>query len=425
MRASAPIVLLQLLGIGALAACGGGGGGASSSGGGTVLTTPAFDNTLAVVVDAGPPQVNAINTLYTTVTICAPGSTTQCQAIDHIQVDTGSTGFRVLAAALGSGLTPAQLTASTDANGKAVVECTQFVDGYSWGPVKLADLKLGSNETAASVPIQVIGDPAFPSSLIPASCINLPNAEEDTVLQFGANGVLGIGNFLQDCGPFCAVAGGQDGSAYNVCTSGTGASCAPAAVALTAQVANPVAFLKADGAGVSDANGVIVELPTLAGARVAGATGTLVFGIGTRSNNGLGSATVYTLDANAGTLTTVYRGTTLTRSFVDSGSNGNYFPDSTIATCSDQAAFFCPAAPLALSAQMQGGNGRSATISFSVASADQIPAVDTIALDLAGPAGSTTTRSFDWGLPFFFGRNLYVAFENTTLAGNSGPSIAF
>jgi len=43
----------------------------------------------------------------------------------------------------------------------------QFVDGYSWGSVKAADVKIGS-EVASSVPIDVMGDPAYPASLIPS-----------------------------------------------------------------------------------------------------------------------------------------------------------------------------------------------------------------------------------------------------------------
>ena len=38
----------------------------------------------------------AVNILYVNVTICAPGSTTNCQTIDHVQVDTGSQGLRIL-----------------------------------------------------------------------------------------------------------------------------------------------------------------------------------------------------------------------------------------------------------------------------------------------------------------------------------------
>jgi len=54
------------------------------------------------------------------------------------------------------------------------------VDGYSWGPVALADVQI-SGETAQSVPLQVIGDPSFTN--IPAACSGT-GTEEDTVAAF-------------------------------------------------------------------------------------------------------------------------------------------------------------------------------------------------------------------------------------------------
>ena len=56
-------------------ACGGGGGNDTS------LTAA---NAQAVTVGPGPDS--NINLLFTTVTICAPGSSTNCQSIDHVLV---------------------------------------------------------------------------------------------------------------------------------------------------------------------------------------------------------------------------------------------------------------------------------------------------------------------------------------------------
>jgi hypothetical protein len=403
----------------ALAGCGGGGGGGPNGGAATSGGTGTQVNNQALVtVDVGPPRVNALNTLYTSVTVCAPGSTTACQTIDHVQVDTGSTGFRVLAAALGNGVTSSQLGSLKDASGNALVECTQFADGYSWGPVKVADLKI-AGETASSVSVQVIGDPAYPSSSIPAACINIPNAEEDTVLQFGANGILGIGNFVQDCGPVCTTVNSyNNGSAYNLCTAATPATCQPAAVALSQQVSNPVASF------ASDNNGVLIVLPAVPAAGASNSAGMLVFGIGTQSDNALGSATVYALDPNYGTLLTVYSGVTL-QSFVDSGSNAYFFPDGSITVCKDQSSFYCPPSPLALTAQLQGTNGKAATLSFTVSNADAVTATVAAAPDLGGPDNSLTQKTFDWGLPFFYGRTVYVGFETAKIGGVVGPLIAF
>ncbi len=394
-----------------LAGCGGGGSVAASS-------TPTTVNNVAVIVDTGPPLVDAVNSLYITVTLCAPGDNSQCQTIDHVLVDTGSTGFRVLASVLGNGVSPAQLGAVTDANGNAIVECTQFVDGYSWGPVKTATLQI-AGEVASNVPIQVIGDPDYPSSQIPSGCINVPNAEEDTVQQFGANGVLGVGNFLQDCGSYCAQDGIQDGSAYNACSMSAPFSCTPVSLAVNQQVANPVAMFSRDN------NGVLIQFAPQGDADQPSASGGLFFGIGTQSNNALGTATVYALDPTYGTLQTTYDGVTLSQSYIDSGSDGYFLPDSSIAVCSDQSYFYCPATPLALSAQIQDIDGYFATIPFSVSSADSLVAGDAVAPDLAGPAGSNSMQSFDWGLPFFYGRSVYVIFEGAVVGGQPGPAVAF
>ena len=163
-------------------ACGGGGGGTVASGGGSPTST---NNTASVIVDQGPSN-DSVNTLFTSVTVCVPG-TTSCQTIDHIQVDTGSYGLRILAPVLNLTL-PIEMLA----NGNSLAECTQFADGFSWGPVVSADVQV-AGETAHSLPVQVIGDSRLPN--IPANCSGTGGPEEDTVSTFGANGILGIGPF--------------------------------------------------------------------------------------------------------------------------------------------------------------------------------------------------------------------------------------
>ena len=93
-----------------------------------------------------------------------------------------------------------------------------------------------------------------------------------------------------------------------------------------------------------DNNGVIVELPTVSPLGAASVSGSLVFGIGTQTNNALGSAAVFTVDGQ-GTFTTVYQGQSYGGSFLDTGSNGIYFLDSRTAglpLCPDTADFYCP-----------------------------------------------------------------------------------
>ena len=147
------------------------------------MTTPG-SNVVDVVVGAGPTG-SSVNALYTTVTVCVPGSATQCQTIDNILVDTGSYGLRLLAPALTLSL---GVMAAPDGN--ALVECTVFVDGFSWGPVAAADIQI-AGELASSVPVQLIGDSRF--TTVSSDCSSTGGTAENTVATFGANGVLGIG----------------------------------------------------------------------------------------------------------------------------------------------------------------------------------------------------------------------------------------
>jgi hypothetical protein len=390
----------------ALAGCGGGGGG---GGGGGDASPPPIQNTQALVVDAGP--ANTLNLVYTTVTICAPGNGSKCQTIDHIQVDTGSSGLRILASVLNSAAL--SLPAQTDAAGSPIVECTQFVDGYSWGPIKLADVRI-AGESANSVPIQVIGDPAYAS--VPARC-SATGPPENTVADFGANGILGVGHFLQDCGSAC-VSSTSSGLYYACPSSGT---CQPATVPLAKQVPNPAAMFGTDN------NGVIIELPAIPPAGAATVGGTLTFGIGTQSNNGLGNATVIPVDPQTATVVTVYNARTYSISFFDSGSSALFFGASEFPLCRGVAAgTYCPATTQTLTAAVRGTSGPSSTVTFSVANADALFSANPTFFafnNFAAPG--FVSNSFDWGLPFFYGRRVYTAFEGRTTPGGSGPYVAY
>lgn len=409
-----PLLLARYGVLIALAGCGGGGGGGSppstvpASSGSSNTIAAAAENVQPISVDPGPG--NTLNILFTTVTVCAPGSTANCQTIDHVVVDTASTGLRIVASVLSPSLS---LIPQKDASNNPIVECAQFAGGYSWGPVNVADVKI-AGEQATSVPIQVIGDPAF--TAVPSACSSTGPAH-NSVQTLLANGILGVGVFRHDCGSAC-VQSASTGFYYACPTSGT--ACQGITLPLDRQVQNPVALF------ANDNNGVIVQLPSIPATGAATVTGALVFGIGTRANNALGSATIFPVDPTTGTFTTVYKGQTLNRSFVDSGSNGLFFPDSTIPRCSTSTAFYCPSATLNLSGTIQATNGTTATIDFAVANTNallQSNPGSSAFNNLGGP--SSLPRAFDWGLPFFFGRSVYTAFVGASTPQAAGPYIAF
>jgi hypothetical protein len=44
---------------------------------------------------------------------------------------------------------------------------------------------------------------------------------------------------------------------------------------------------------------------------------------------------------------------------------------------------------------------------------------------IAGPAPTLLGGVFDFGLPFFFGRNIYTAIEGKSTPGGTGPYVAY
>ncbi len=168
------------------------------------------------------------------------------------------------------------------------------------------------------MPIQIIGD--LVSSLAPSGLNGCPTGnDESTVAQIGANGILGVGASTYDCGTSCGTscASSAQNGMYFSCTNGT--NCTGVIVPRAQQVTNPVTKFPVDN------NGVIVQLLPVADTGSASASGTLIFGIGTQSNN---------------TLSGVYKGTTY-QTFFDTGSNGNFFQDN-FTLCSSTSSFYCP-----------------------------------------------------------------------------------
>jgi hypothetical protein len=252
---------------------------------------------------------------------------------------------------------------------------------------------------------------------VPEECSRNAGSSEDTVATFGANGILGVGPFIQDCGPSCSAS--ADSGLYYSCP--TTSSCSAVSMPVAQQVSNPVTFFAADN------NGVIIELPAIGSAGTTTVNGSLVFGIDTESNNSLGTATVFAVDSDMGYLTTQYKGATLVDSFIDSGSNALYFPDKSINVCSTNTGadgFFCPPSTLSLSATLEGVNGTSSLLSFDIANASNLLTSTITAADNLG-APNSDNASFDWGLPFYFGRNVYTAIEQHNISGGEGPYFAF
>jgi hypothetical protein len=403
-----------------LTACGGGGGsssgsGSSNTGGGT--TTPVTVNNQATV-SVGAGLENEINIPTTSVTICAPG-TSNCQTINNVLIDTGSSGLRIAAGAL-NGTFLSSLGAVTSGN-SSLAECMQFADSYSWGSVKTADIQI-AGEKASSVLIQVPGDTNFNN--VPTDCSSTSTTSENTPQSLGVNGILGVGNFASDCGSYCAST--QQNTVYYNCPSTGNGACTGTTVPVANQVLNPITLFATDN------NGSILSITAPDATNgSASVTGTLTFGIGTQSNNAL-PGTFYTVDDNEGFFNTTFNNASQ-QGFLDSGSSVYFINDSQIAQCAANgsfAGFYCPTSQLALSAVISGLNGNNGTVNFNIGNAQSLINAHQnyyafSNLGVYSQSSQSLSQELDFGLPFFFGKNVATVIEGKTTSAGTGPAVAF
>ena len=412
---------------------------------------------------------NYYNGIFTTVTVCTPG-TTDCVAVPNVLVDTGSVGLRILSTAL-TGLTLNQIT--DPATSEPLYECVQYGDlSYTWGPMQMATVQVGG-ETAsalptasggtanAGIPIQVIAAGQTPPSIVGIvgvsgtyynPCLYYHGTSgatggnnNDSTTTLGANGILGVGNYSQDCGTDCETASSDN--MYLVCQSIGSASCELQGVAVKYQAWNPVAAFPVDN------NGVSISLPAISADGATTVTGTLTFGIGTESNNSIPStAGIYELDADGNFESATFNGTTYCSSglstcptseasggsFIDSGSNAYYVSNDTdlsttnCITSTIEIGYYCPSSNLSLPLGLTGANNKTTTVTLSIENAATLFTNTSYAAfnDLGGPscvpnstAGITcdlADQYLDLGVPFFFGRPVYVGISGTNTSYPNG-----
>jgi hypothetical protein len=190
---------------------------------------------------------------------------------------------------------------------------------------------------------------------------------------------------------------------------------------VTQQVQNPVSSFATDN------NGEIIQLPSVPAGGEATVTGYIIFGIDTESNNASGTETVLTVD-DYDDLTATFNGQSLPQSFIDSGTNGIYFNDSDLPTCSQSGLsdFYCPSATESFSATLTGNNGVTASVQFNIANAVTLFDNSTFtAYDDLGGTYPGSTMTLDFGLPFYYGRRVATAIEGNTTKVGTGPYFAF
>ena len=229
-----------------------------------------------------------------------------------------------------------------------------------------------------------------------------------------------------DCGLACA--NGDYSSGYTLYYSCT-ATCVPAALPANLQVQNPVTYFATDN------NGTLIALPKLPAFGAGTATGRLVFGIGTQTNNQIpATAAIMHVDVNPADSTYLYFTTTAASirypdSYIDSGSNAYFFDDASVAqgcqnTTGAASNWYCPATALQRTAVISDNTGASASVAYEVVNADALFATSSLGLDDLAGSITAGSSSFVWGLPFFYGRTVYTSIWGQSLS-TDGPWNAF
>jgi hypothetical protein len=152
----------------------------------------------------------------------------------------------------------------------------------------------------------------------------------------------------------------------------------------------------------------------------------MLLGVGTQSNN-TPASTVKTYYADADdSFTTLYNGTYYSASnlaygsFLDSGSNWFNFP---LALTAETSSYYTPASTTAFSATIiSATGGNQSSISFTIGNASTLLASGNVAFS---DVGAEWDSAWDWGLPFFFGRTVYIGFNGRSTPLGTGPLWGF
>lgn len=390
---------------------GGGGGGGSSAAPPSAATNAAVslpltntNNQIPVVVEQNPAISSVtLNLPYVTVTVCNKSST--CLSIDHVIVDTGSYGLRVLASFPGlSGLGLAPVTYG----GLRVGECSQFIDGFMWGGVYSATVKL-AGEVATSIPIQLISDPNLPN--IPStSCTSTGGPNNGTLSGIEGNGLLGVGLLAQDPSP------------YYTCTTGSGSFCTPAPTPptfpITSEVTNPVAAFGTDN------NGVILQMPAVGIHGQSSATGVLTFGIDNNADNQLSGSSIIPTSSNTYFSASITGQTgTYPTSFFDSGSNF-YFISPLSGISTNSSGNYNPSTYTSLTGTATSLTTPSSTAPLSFGLFDITADLNANNLAFNDNGSTTTSGTADFGMPYYYGHSIGFVLSGQTVSEGAGPLYA-
>lgn len=336
-----------------------------------------------------------VNSPCVSVTVCSTGNL-NCTTVNNILLDTGSYGLRVFDSALGSSTVNSLTPIRNGSN--PIGECVTYGDGsQNWGGIYFANVKLSSDAIASNVPIQVINSNF---NTPPSACGNATTSPND----FGYNGVLGVGVYKRDGGRYYSCNGSNCSATYSMPSN--------------QQVANPVAMLPENN------NGITIHFEPISSTGGINIGGTVNFGVNTNYLNTVTTSNVYTADLSQGLpLFNANYNSTNYLAFLDTGTNTLAMSNSGLPSCaSPYNDFLCPQNTTNLSINNINSNGTAIPSVISIANTMTLLSYNQSAYNNLGstlPFGEGNL--LDYGLPFFYGKNIQLVFEDSQSNLGTGP----
>ena len=187
----------------------------------------------------------------------------------------------------------------------------------------------------------------------------------------------------------------------------------------------------------TDNNGFAIQMDRVPDAGAATATGKMIFGLGTRSNNKFPTLQVITTTSQGylyGALSSNSKlaSGNFASTFLDTGSNGIFF-DASLPACTypNDSGFYCPTADVVFNVALSSSSvvpGQTKAV-FTLSNAAALFNKGNAALPTLG--GSLNAAGLlDLGLPFFYGKTVAIGIEGMAATGvgmgtATGPFYAF
>jgi hypothetical protein len=367
------------------------------------LTPPANISYMSVNVSANNTGVCSwYNMPCVSVQICDTSNPTICATVDNVLLDTGSYGLRVFASALPQAFVQQNLHQILNSSNQPIAEIVNYGDGdCNWGPVVSGLIKMDATDITSSIPLQ----------LVDSSYLNNPFGCSTNPQEFGSNGILGVGPYPDDSstGQYY-IYNGQSGSL-------------PYSPIESQVVKNPVAYLS----NLTSRKGITIALPQIGNYGGYNAVGYMTFGV----NSAIVNSHIYPISPQ-GILpitmpTSVNELANIQYGFLDTGSNGLFFITPTLASyvCNG---WYCPPETLNFNATNLDVGNVPVPTEFSIINAYTLfnTTNNNAASNLGGRIDDPEFTPFiDYGLPFFFGKQVQICFDGSTCNGRAGPYWSF